>query len=59
MASVPGPAQWVKDPAFAAAVVYSLQGGKATAASHIPFLAWELPFAADVAGKKKKKSLLN
>ena len=50
--SIPGIAQWVKDLAL-----LWLWCRPATAAL-IPRLAWELPFAAGVALKRKKKSKL-
>ena len=44
MESIPGLAQWVKDPALQSAV------------AQVQSLAWELPQAAGLAKKKKKKS---
>ena len=44
---IPGPTQWVKDPALLQAV---------TDAARIPSLAWELPYAMGVAKKNKNKN---
>ena len=62
---IPGLAQWVKDPAVSCGVGcrYSsdlvLLGCGLAAAALIPPLAWELPFVAAVALKKKKRDKLN
>ena len=47
--SIPGPSQWVKDP-----VLLWLWCRLAAAALILP-LAWELPYAAGAALKRKKK----
>ena len=65
MGLVPGPAQWVKDPAFAVSCGVGHRRGsdplllwlwqRPAAAALIQALAWQLPYATQVALKKKKQ----
>ena len=46
---IPGPAQWIKDPAFL------WLWRRPVAAALIPLLAWKLPYATGAALKRKKE----
>ena len=54
MGSIPGPAQWVKDPALLWLQLWC----RMAATALIQPLAWELPYAAGVALKRQRQKKL-